>query len=171
LADLDGRGVRAQEQWRARRPVEQERVLRVARRMLRREVERLEVVEVALDLRPVGDRVAHAEEDLLDPPANDRQRGQSPRARAAARQRYVDGGGAVARRGLPALDLPRELGEGRLDLGLRGVGADPEGGALGGRQRLERREELRNEPLLAAEVGALQALELGAARHTPADLL
>ena len=43
-----------------------EGVLVVAGRVVGRDVERLEVVAVVLDLGPVRDRVAHAEEDLLD---------------------------------------------------------------------------------------------------------
>ena len=60
-ADLHVRGVRAQQEL---VDIEEERVLRVARGMIGREVERLEVVPVGLDLGAGIDRVAHLAEDL-----------------------------------------------------------------------------------------------------------
>ncbi len=48
---------------------------------------------------------------------------------------------------------------------------EPEGGTLVGRELLERRQQLRDEPLLPAEVGALEPLEIGAARDTALHIL
>ena len=58
----------------ARRAREVQRVLHVARGMLRRHVERFEVVVVVLDLGPLEDLVAHAAEDRLDLLADERER-------------------------------------------------------------------------------------------------
>ena len=66
-ANLHRRGVRAQQQAIARGLAllsgDEERVLRVARRMVRRKVQRLEVVVVGLDLGTFADGVAHRLED------------------------------------------------------------------------------------------------------------
>ena len=62
--------MRAQQQALAQRlallPFDYQRVLRVARGMVGREVERLEVVVIGLDLGPFGDRVSHPLEDFDD---------------------------------------------------------------------------------------------------------
>ena len=65
--------------------LEVERVLHVARGMIRRHVERFEVVVVVFDLRAFEDLVAHAGEDVLDLLAHAHQRVDA--ARAAARGR------------------------------------------------------------------------------------
>src|SRR5437868_10355197 len=68
--DLHRRGVRPHEQALAQRLLlligDDQGVLRVARRVIRREVERLEVVVVSLDLGTIGDRVSHRLEDPDD---------------------------------------------------------------------------------------------------------
>ena len=56
------------------RRVQVQRVLHVARGMVRRHVERLEVVEVVFDLGALEDLVAHAREDVLDLLADPHQR-------------------------------------------------------------------------------------------------
>ena len=130
VADLHRRGVRPQQRPHQRRAVagdrrqrlrQVQRVLHVARGMLGRHVQRVEVVPVVLDLGAFDDREAHAREDLLDPLAHDGQRMAMAEARPAAGQRDVDaaGGRGVLRRvfvGAPA----------RLDrlLQLVGVAAD-----------------------------------------------
>jgi hypothetical protein len=48
------------------RDVEERRVHPGARRMVRRDVERVEVVPLVLDLRPLDDPVAHPREDVDD---------------------------------------------------------------------------------------------------------
>ena len=98
--------------------LEVERVLHVARRVIRRHVERLEVVVVVLGLGAFEHLEAHAREDRLDPFAQDGQR--MPMAEGvAARKRDVDGvggGGAssalrASRRGAASISLLELVGE------------------------------------------------------------
>ena len=96
-ADLRGRRLRAQHGL----VVEKDARERRARRMPRREVERVEVVPGRLDLATVDDRVAEPEEDVLDLAADLRdqvQMARAPSPRPAASRR-------------PA--LPRGAGRGR----------------------------------------------------------
>ena len=66
-ADLHRARMGAKHRPRAVRPFgEIERVVILPRRMLGRNVERGEIVEVGLDVRPLGDREAHIGEDLGD---------------------------------------------------------------------------------------------------------
>src|SRR5579859_1179064 len=69
-ADLDRRGMRAQQQALALRlgflSGDEQSVLRVARRMVGWKVQRLEVVVVGLDLGPGADGVSHGTEDVDD---------------------------------------------------------------------------------------------------------
>ena len=125
--------------------VEQEGVLRVARRVVGREVQSLEVVEVVLDLRAVGDRIAHAQEDALDAAADDRDRVQ-PAGRAWRRPGSVDvhRGRAVAGGGLAALELRREPRDAPPRSRAWRRWPVAEGRALGRRQRLQLREERRH---------------------------
>src|SRR5215470_11342273 len=84
--NLHRRGLRTQ-----RQPlVDVERVLRAARRVIGRDVQRVEVVEVGLDLRAVLDLVAHRDEDVFDllPQQRDRMKVAPPYA--ASGQRYVN---------------------------------------------------------------------------------
>jgi hypothetical protein len=67
-----------------------ERVLHIARRVVRRHVERLEVVVVVLELRTVDDLVAHPEEDALDALADAREGMTPAHGRFAAWERHVD---------------------------------------------------------------------------------
>ena len=91
--DLDRRRVRPEEKPVASRPavLHEERVDLVARRMVGREVERLEVVPVGLDVGPVRHLVAERAEGVLDPAADDRQRVETSHGRDARRERHVDG--------------------------------------------------------------------------------
>ena len=73
-----------------------ERVLHVARGMVRRHVERFEVVVVVLDLRALEDLVAHAAEDVLDLLAHPHQRMDAARGMLASGQRDVDAAGRRA---------------------------------------------------------------------------
>ena len=66
-ADLHRRGVGAQHQPRAVGALRQiERVVLLARRMLGRDVERGEIVEIVLDMRALGDGETHLAEDRDD---------------------------------------------------------------------------------------------------------
>ena len=63
-AHLHRARVRAQDLARAvRAGIEKERVVHVARRMIRRKVQLGEIIVVALDVRPFGDGKAHVGED------------------------------------------------------------------------------------------------------------
>src|SRR5205085_3584226 len=66
-----------------------EGVLRRARGVKLRDVERREVVEVRLDLWAVLDGIAHRDEDVLDALAQERYRVEMPTARASSGQRHV----------------------------------------------------------------------------------
>ena len=159
-ADLHRRRVRAQQHLLGLAELHVERVLHRARRMAGREVERLEVVPVVLDLGPFGDPVAEADEDVLelalalgDQVRCPRRRPWAPRVRSSGGS--VDAAGAMAASAVVERGLDRlgELGhgpaEGRplarvqvLD-GLAGPGGDaplahvalPELGQLVGRRR------------------------------------
>jgi hypothetical protein len=74
-----------------------ERVGFAARRMVLRDVQRGEVVEVRLDLAAVFDDVAERDEDVFDALAQNRDRVTVAVRRTAAGQRHVD---ALARRAL-----------------------------------------------------------------------
>ena len=71
-ADLHGRGVRAQDAP----ALDEEGVLHVARGVVGRRVERVEVVPLGLDPRARAHLEAEAEEDLLDLAAHERERVQ-----------------------------------------------------------------------------------------------
>jgi hypothetical protein len=85
---------------RSRRRREVEGVVHRARRMVRREVQRLEVVEVVLDLRAVGELVAQAREDVGD--ALERLRDRMLRAQARPRPGRLTSMRSVARRSASA---------------------------------------------------------------------
>ncbi len=70
-----------------------QRVLHVARGMLRRHVERFEVVIVVFELRPIDHLEAEAREDRFNPLAQDRQRMTMADARGPTGQRDVDRAG------------------------------------------------------------------------------
>ena len=80
-AQLHRRRVRAQHEVRRRR-LDEERVLHRARRVVLVEVERVEVVPLALELGALGDLPAHADEDVGD--ALLQQGERMPRTRAAS---------------------------------------------------------------------------------------
>src|SRR5579863_5218066 len=73
---------------------EVERVMHRPRGVIRREVERLEIVEVVLDLRTGGDLEAGAAEELLHAKPRERHRMQAPALLAASRQRDIDTAGS-----------------------------------------------------------------------------
>ncbi len=92
--DLDGRGVRPQEQVIA----DIERVPGVPGRVVRREVEGLEIVEISLDFGAILDAEAHLDEDRFDLGLEQAQRmGRAP-GPAAAGQGQVDLGAGRGRR-------------------------------------------------------------------------
>ncbi len=87
VADLHGRGLRAQDLVRIR---DVERVLHAARRMVREHPQRREVVVVVLDLRSVGGREPHRREEALGVFLRARDRVQPSARLAAPGERHVD---------------------------------------------------------------------------------
>ena len=73
------------------RPGHEERVLHLAGRVVGREVERVEVVPLGLDLRSLGHLVAHADEDVDQPLGQRRDRVPGAGRVPVPRQRDVDG--------------------------------------------------------------------------------
>ena len=110
VAHLHAGGVRAQQAAVA----EIEGVVHRARRMVRREVQRLEVVPVVLDLRAVGELVAQPGEDVGDALERAPDRMQAAARAVDARQGDVDGLGRQARgeRGIFERGLARGDGGG-----------------------------------------------------------
>ena len=130
-------------------PAHVERVLHVARRVILRDVERLEVVEVELHLGALGDREAHAREHVDDLVVHLGEGMKSARDDPPAGKRQV---GPVGRQTGPPLDafqdgLPRL--EHRLEPRLRLVGLAPHNGPVGRRQARERPQKLRESTPLA----------------------
>ena len=89
-----------------------ERVVLLPRRMLGRNVERGEVVEVGLDVRTFGDREAHVGEDLGDLVDD-----LADRMDAALGQRASRTGSVTSARSLASFAAVRRAGQ-RLALGL-----------------------------------------------------
>jgi hypothetical protein len=126
------------------------------------DVERLEVVEVALDLRPLGDREAEPSEDRHDLVVHAGERMHGPQRRPTAGQREVEPVARPlgARLALQRLGQPGVEQRLQLTLGLVGGGADER--TLLRRQRAERAKEL-GQCALAAEVPDPHGLEVGRA--------
>ena len=89
-ADLDRRGVGAQHDAAVGR-LDEERVLHRARRVVRADVQGIEVEPLGLDLGPVDDVVAHRDEDVRDALHDRRQRVAGTHRVAVVRHRDVDG--------------------------------------------------------------------------------
>src|SRR6185312_14109133 len=168
-ADLHRRGMRAQEA-----PVREiERVVHRPRGVIGREVERLEVVEIVLDLRTRGDLEARAAKDLLHAQARQRDWMEPAALLAAARQRDVDAAGGE----LPLDIRPRQRLAPRLDgsphplLGL----VDPLAGRrpLGGREAAQGFQLLGEGALLPepAYPCLIEAGEVRARRHLAQSLV
>ncbi len=156
VVDLRGRGVGAEEQAAA---FEVERVLHVARRVVGRHVEGLEVVVVVLHLGPVVDLVAHRHEDVLELLADHGQRVAVPHVGVPARQGGVE---AVLAQRVPAallLEARGERHEPLLDRRLRRVQLLARLPTLGVGQLAERLQEGRERPRLPAEESVAQRLE------------
>src|SRR5690606_9104381 len=139
-----------------------ERVLRVAGGVLGREVERLEVVAVRLELGAGHDLVAQGGEDVEEPVRDERQQVQPARRRTGAGERDVE---ALARE-LPGDGLALQLLAATLEGGLEGLllGVDGLAGdaALLGGQRPEALQAGGDDALLAQEPDAvrLQGLQV-----------
>ena len=136
---------------------EVQRVLHVARRVLGRHVERLEVVEVVFDFGAFEDLVAHAREDVLDLLTDAHQRMHVTERCESAGQRDVDGAGRRPRR-LQRVPL---LLDRVFDFGLERVDQTAEFAARLMRQRAERLHQAGNRSGLAAEKLVLKRLQRG----------
>src|SRR5687768_5371946 len=62
----------------------------MACRMMRRDVERIEVVPLGIDFRSLGDLIAHSDEDVLEMRNHDRERIRRAAWRAPSGHREVD---------------------------------------------------------------------------------
>src|SRR5689334_8448046 len=158
-ADLHRRRVRAQECL--GRQVE--RVLHVARGVIARNVQRLEVVGIGLDLRALGHAEAEAGEDRDDLLAHAHQRVHDAARRTSSGQREIRALALALTAtfvGAHAVDALREQPF-ELALGLVGGGADAR--PLLGRQRPERLEDLR-QLAGASQVPDPDRLQLGGRR-------
>ena len=137
-----------------------EGVCRRSRRMLRRVVERREVVVVELDLGAFGDPIAQADEDVDDLGDEAIDEVTTAQRTRLAGQRHVDGVGrdALLERRSSELLLARvqRLLQRQADL----VGGLADGGALLRRQRAEPSKHRRQRPLLA-EDGDAHRVERG----------
>ncbi len=125
-AHLHRRGLGAQQDL----VVDIERVLRVARRVVLRHVQRLEIVVVVFHLRPAHDVEPEADEDLLDFIQLDAQRVLVAQLPGRAGQGDVDLFALQALLRLRFAQLLRAGGELRFDLGADPVRRLPHGGAL-----------------------------------------
>src|SRR4029079_15002683 len=162
VAELHAGRARAQQRRRAsavggaHRRLQVERVLHVARGVLRRHVERFEVVVVVLELGALGDEEAEAQEDRLDALAQQRERMAMADERRPPGQRHVDGvAGGTLRGGLrqPLVQLG-------TNLLFERVGFAPERGpAIGGRRR-DVLEQRRQQAALARQVAILQRAQV-----------
>jgi len=111
------------------RIIDVERIPFVACRMIGRDVQRLEVVVLGLDLRAGGKVKPHPHEDRLDLPLDDRQRMEMPQLSIDAGEGDVDplAGEAFLEVDIGELLLPGSDGLGRLL--LQGVQEAPRFGA------------------------------------------
>ena len=150
-----------------------EGVLRVARRVVLRNVERLEVVVVGLDLRAFGHREAHAEEDLLDLFEHLGQRVELAERRGPAGHRHVE----LFERELLVeqgrLDRGGALLDERLDARTHLVGELPDLRALLGRELAHLLEDDGELPLLAEvfDPQVVERLEVAGLRQRIGRLL
>ena len=150
--DLHRRGVGAQHLPRpVRRDVEG--VLLAARRMVRREVQRVEVELLGLDLGPLGQLPAHRDEGVGDVLGQDGDRVAGADRLTRRRQRHVDalghqhGGVALGpQRGEPLVVAP-------LRLGARDVDPLARVGTVGLGQRAERLAGQRDRRTVAEVLG------------------
>jgi hypothetical protein len=139
--------------------IQVERILHGSRRMVGRNVQRLEVVPVVLDLRALRDPVAHAREHVDDLAFDDGQGVQRASPRAAARQRDVDAVGGQQSLLLRRLKLAAPALERRLERGAHLVRDEADAPSIVRLERTEGTLRLR-ERGLAAEHGDLRRLQL-----------
>ncbi len=172
-AHLDRAGVGAQDRavgGRLQRPITRplgdvDRVPQVARRMVGRDVQRLEVHRVGLDLRPLEHLEAEAVQDLAQI-ALDRHRGmEMPDADRAARRGHVDRLGCQPLGRLTAL----ERGQLRADLAVERhaqcVGCRADRRSLGGVDAAQRAQD-RGQLAVSPGDGGPNGVDLGDRRRS-----
>ncbi len=111
--DLIGRSLRAQHHVGADEAggvlgliaLDVEGVLHLAGRMVRTEVQRVEVIPFGFHFRTVGDLPSHGDEEVLDVLHQLRQRMAGAKRLAVDRQRHIDGFGGQLARSLLRLEL------------------------------------------------------------------
>ena len=143
-ASLHGRSVRAQQHWSLAGVVlvvQPESVPHVARRVVLRDVEHLEVVVVPLHLWAFDHLESHRNEGVADLSHDQRGGMQTAHGRGPTGQRYVDGAILVRVRAIPGGQSVLSLGKGALEVRLRAVGRFPSGPALVRRQRAHGAEQ------------------------------
>jgi hypothetical protein len=147
--------------------VDEERVLHVARGVVGRRVERVEVVPLGLDPGTGAHLEAEAVEDRLDLAPHERQRVQRAERLAARRQRDVDDARQVGGQAR-LVEGGESFGDRALDARLGAVRGLADRGALRRRELAERLHQLGHLPLLA-EVARLREADLFLGRER-ADL-
>ena len=128
-ADLHGRGVRAHEQVGLGR-LNEERVLHVAGRVVRLEVQGIEVEPLRLDLGPFGDFPTHADKDVGDAVLQRGQRVACAGPAPARRRRDVHGLFDEDPRVVLGFELGRAVRERLVDASPRGAHEFAGGGLL-----------------------------------------
>src|SRR2546429_613841 len=128
--------------------------------MVARDVERLEVVGVGLDLGPLGDREAEAGEDRDDLVVDARERVERAAGRAPPRQREIEPRARPLGASLRPERLVQASVQEGLELALGGVRRGADARPLRGCEGAERAEELGQDALAAEEPDA-DLLELG----------
>ena len=140
--------------------VDVERVPQVARGVVGRDVEHLEVGQVVLDLRALEDDEPELAEDLGDLGHRLDARVEAAAADPAAGRRDVDGLGRQATGQGRAAQVGAALGEGGLDVAADGVGDGADARPVVGRQRPDPAQDGRQATLLAEDVD-IERLERG----------
>ena len=175
IADLHRRGVRAQQPARGRlRPVRRvaggafwvsavrvdpDRVPHVARGMVARDAQAVEVVRVPLDLGALDDVEAHLSEDALHGATGERDGVQLALGQGARGQRHVDRGGGLRGGGAAAQRLAA-LVEGRFERVLEPVRALANRGPVRRGQIADAAQDARQQPF-AAQVARAPVVQRG----------
>ena len=131
--------------------LKEERVLHVAGRMIRGEIELGEIVVVGLDVRSLGDGKAHVGEDRghFVEHLGERMHAADLGRRLAHRQRHIDAFRVEPRRERLALERLAPRQQRGVDAILQSVDQRPLRLAFFGRQRAERLQERRDRAGLA----------------------
>src|SRR5438093_2399004 len=130
--------------------------------MLRRHVERFEVVVIVLEIGPFDDEESLAQEEALDAIAQQRERMTMPDEWCPSRERDVD----RIRCGFARGCLRQTFGELRVDVLLELVRLTAEHGPLLGRGGRNVLQQVGDQPSLAREILVAQGAQVRLARGT-----